>query len=84
MHVYAGFPGGVCVFAAQLSDSLRPHGSDGKKFNCNQGYLGYQENLLEKGMATQYSILVWIIPWTRSLDNSMDRGTCTLGYSPWG
>ena len=32
------------------------------------------EALLEKGMATQTSILAWKIPWVRSL----------LGYSSWG
>ena len=32
-----------------------------------------QEDPLEKGMATQPSILAWRIPWKRSL----------VGYSPW-
>ena len=32
------------------------------------------EGPLEKGMATQSSILAWRIPWKRSL----------AGYSPWG
>ena len=32
------------------------------------------EDLLEKEMATHFSILAWKIPWTESL----------LGYSPWG
>ena len=32
------------------------------------------EDLLEKGMATHSSILVWRIPWTKDL----------VGYSPWG
>ena len=32
------------------------------------------EDPLEKGMATQSSILAWRIPWKRSL----------AGYSPWG
>ena len=30
-----------------------------------------REDLLEKGMATHFSILAWRTPWT--LDNSMDR-----------
>ena len=32
------------------------------------------EDLLEKGMATDSSILAWRIPWTEDLG----------GYSPWG
>ena len=32
------------------------------------------EDLLEKGMATDSSILAWRIPWTEKL----------VGYSPWG
>ena len=32
------------------------------------------EDLLEKGMATHSSILVWRIPWIKDL----------VGYSPWG
>ena len=31
-----------------------------------------QEDLLEKKMATHYSILAWRIPWS------------LVGYSPWG
>ena len=33
-----------------------------------------QEDPLEKGMATQPSVLAWRIPWQRSLE----------GYCPWG
>ena len=44
-----------------------PSGSDGKESACNAGD-GVQsldwEDLLEKGMATHSSILVWKIPWT--------------------
>ena len=36
-------------------------------------YLG-QEDTLEKGMATNASILAWRIPWTESL----------VGCGPWG
>ena len=32
-----------------------------------------QEDPLEKGMATYYSILAWRIPWTEE----------PVGYSPW-
>ena len=32
------------------------------------------EDPLEKGIATHFSILVWIIPWQKSL----------ASYSPWG
>ena len=34
-----------------------PGGSDGEEFACNVRYQGYREDALEKGMATQYSIL---------------------------
>ena len=34
----------------------------------------FQEYLLEKEMATHFSILAWKIPWTEDL----------VGYSPWG
>ena len=33
-----------------------------------------QEDPLEKGMATQSSILAWRIPWTRSLAGYTPRG----------
>ena len=33
-----------------------------------------QEDPLEKGMATHFSIVAWKIPWMRSL----------AGYRPWG
>ena len=33
------------------------------------------EDALEKGMATQSSILAWRIPWTEE---------SLVGYSPWG
>ena len=33
-----------------------------------------REDLLEKEMATHYSILAWKIPWTEE----------PLGYRPWG
>ena len=32
------------------------------------------EDLLEKEMATHFSILAWKIPWTKE----------PVGYSPWG
>ena len=47
-----------------------PRWLSGKEFACNAGdeetqvqSLG-QENLLEKEMATHFSILAWEIPWT--------------------
>ena len=42
-------------------------GSDGKESACNAGDLGLSlgwEDPLEKGMATNSSILAWRIPWT--------------------
>ena len=42
-------------------------GSDGKESACNAGDTGSilgQKDSLEKGMATNFSILAWEIPWT--------------------
>ena len=50
-----------CQNAQVLKDSLWAGGSDGKESSCNVGDLG-QEDPLEKGMATQSSILAWRIP----------------------
>ena len=33
------------------------------------------ENLLEKGMATHFSILVWKIPWTEEPGGLLSRGS---------
>ena len=45
-----------------------PGVSDGKEYACNAGNPGLippgWEDLLEKGMATHSSILVWRIPFT--------------------
>ena len=38
-----------------------------------------QEDSLEKGMATQSSILAWRIPWTEEPGE-----LATVHYSPWG
>ena len=55
-----------------------PGGSDGEKSACNAGYsfqsLG-QEDPLEKGMATNSSIIAWRIPWTEKLGGP---------HSSWG
>ena len=44
------------------------------------------EDLLEKGMAIPFSILVWRIHGLQysCLENPMDGGTCLVGYRPWG
>ena len=36
-----------------------------------------QEDPLEEGMATYFSILAWRIPWT-------EKTIAVAGYSPWG
>ena len=44
-----------------------PGGSVGKESACSAGELGSipgSENSLEKGMATNSSILAWRFPWT--------------------
>ena len=54
-----------------------PRGSDGKESACNARdwvwSLG-EEDPLEKGMATHYSILAWKLSWAEEPE----------GYSPWG
>ena len=54
-----------------------PYSSDSKESAYNAGdlvqSLGW-EDLLEKGMATHFSILAWRIPWT----------DCLVGCSPLG
>ena len=42
--------------------------------NTQIQYLG-QEDPLEKGMATHFSILAWRIPWTERI---------LVGYGSWG
>ena len=49
-----------------------PRDSDGKESACNVEDLGWKV-ALEKGMATNSSILAWRIPCTKNL----------MGYSPW-
>ena len=44
-----------------------PDSSDDKESACNAGDMSLilgQEDPLEKGMATHFSILTWRIPWT--------------------
>ena len=53
-------------------------GSDGKEFACNVGdpvqSLGW-EDLLEKEMATHFSILAWKIPWTEEPGGLQSMGS---------
>ena len=55
-----------------------PGDSDGKESTCNAGdqvqSLGWEDSL-EKGQATQSSILAWTIPWKEEPGE---------GYNPWG
>ena len=39
-----------------------------------------QENLLEKGMATHSSTLVWIIPWTEEPSGRQSMGSQRVEY----
>ena len=55
------------LFSANHSIVAFPCGSSGKESVCSVGDLGLilsWEDPLEKGMATQSSILAWRIPWT--------------------
>ena len=55
-----------------------PRWLSGKESTCQCRILRFDpwvwEDPLEEEVATHSSILVWEIPWTRSL----------VGYSPWG
>ena len=53
-----------------------PGNSAGRKSTCNAGALGWEDSL-EKGMASQSSILAWRIPWTEEPDRLHT-------VSPWG
>ena len=56
-----------------------PEGSDGKESACNAGDQVQSldwEDLLEKGMATHFSILAW--------NNSIARGSWRVDYNLWG
>ena len=55
-----------------------PGGSDSKESSCDAGDPGSilgQENPLEKGMATQCSILAWRIPWTEEPGGLQSTGS---------
>ena len=55
-----------------------PGGSDGKESACNVGDLGLipgSEDPLEKGMATNTSILAWEIPWTEEPSGLKSMGS---------
>ena len=64
-----------------------PGDSTGQEFACNAGdeetqvqSLG-QENLLEKEMATHFSILAWEIPWTEEPDGLQSMGSQRIRQS---
>ena len=59
-----------------------PGGSDGKESACNAGDLGLtpvQEDPLEKGMATYFSILAWRIRGQREELDTTERLTFFTG-----
>ena len=59
-----------------------PGGLDGKESACNAGEpdsVPGQEDPLEKGMATQSSILAWKIPWTEEPSGLQLLGSKTAG-----
>ena len=58
-------------------------GSDSKESTCNAGDLSSilgQEDPLEKGKATQSSILAWEIPWTEEPGGLQSMGLQRVGY----
>ena len=57
-----------------------PGGSDGKESaETLVGTLG-REDPLEKGIATQSSILAWEIPWTVESEGLQSMGLQTVGH----
>ena len=67
-HVKAGQEQEVCILCHKPDKpACSSFGSDGKASAYNEGDLGSipgREDVLEKAMATHYSILAWKIPWT--------------------
>ena len=66
----------VCALGSIWDTDGLPGGSGAKESACNLGDLGLipeSGDPLEKGMATNSSILAWRTPWTKP-----------GGYSPWG
>ena len=60
-----------------------PGGSDSKESACKAGDPGSipgGEDLLEKGMATHFSILAQEIPWTEELYGLQSIGLQTVGH----
>ena len=60
-----------------------PGGSEGKEFALNAEGLGSilgQEDPLEQGMASQFSILAWKIPWTEESGWRWSTGSQTVGH----
>ena len=56
-------------------------GSDSKGSACNAGDSGLisgQEDPLEKGMASHFSILAWRIPWTKEPGGLQSMGCIEL------
>ena len=60
-----------------------PGGSDGKESACNAGdevqSLGW-EDLLQKRMVTNSSILAWRIPWTEEPGGLQSMGLQRVGH----
>ena len=55
-----------------------PFGSHGKESTCNaggQGLVPGSGHPLEKEMATHFSILAWIIPWTKEPGRLQSTGS---------
>ena len=60
-----------------------PHGSDGKESASNArdpGSIPGSEDPLEKGMATNSSILAWRIPWTEEPGRLQSMGSQRVGH----
>ena len=65
-----------------------PGGSDSNEFACNAGDLQEtqvrtlgQEDPLDKGMATHFSILAWRIPWTKEPRGLQFKGSQRIRHN---
>ena len=65
--------------------SLGENSSDGRESACSVGDPGSipslgEENALEKGMATHFSILAWRIAWTEEAGGLQPMGSQRVGH----
>ena len=78
---------GIKFLGINLTKEIKigfPGGSDGKESAWNPVHLGStlgQEDLLQKGMATHFSVLAWRIPWTEEPGILQSMGSHRVGHN---